>query len=183
MLTIGTALDIQGSVTFKGVKDENQHAGSWTVVGKTTIADGVTVKSIDDATTTFQGDIDIASGAQVTFQAGYGTGNHGASIVVGSGSTVTLAHHEGSPATKLTLDTTTAHPNGTITVSGQVVTDDVAYEVKHESNTYEAVLKTFSVIWLAETLQAFRKDGDLPPPFATASLSVFSAIRQAGTIR
>ena len=155
VITIGTALDIRGDVTFKGVKDGNQHAGSWTITGKTTIADGVTVKCIDDATTTFQGDIDIASGAQVTFQAGYGTGNHGASIVVGSASTVTLAHHVGSPATKLTLDPKTPEPDGTITVSdSKVVTDDAAYEVKKSSadgkTTYEVVLKTFSVIWLAE---------------------------------
>ena len=151
VLTIGTALDIRGDVTFKGVKDGNQHAGSWTITGKTTIADGVTVKSIDDAITTFQGDIDIGAGSQVTFFAAYGANEqyHGGEIVA---SKVTLAHNEGSPATKLVLET---RNKGKITISdSQVITDDAAYEVKKSSadgkTTYEAVLKTFSVIWLAE---------------------------------
>ena len=146
VITIGTALDIRGDVTFKGVKDGNQHAGSWTITGKTTIADGVTVKSIDDAITTFQGDIDIGAGSQVTFFAAYGANEqyHGGEIVA---SKVTLAHNEGSPATKLVLET---RNKGKITISdSQVITDDAAYEVKKSSadgtTTYEAVLKTFTV--------------------------------------
>ena len=172
VITIGTALDIRGDVTFKGVKDGNQHAGSWTITGKTTIADGVTVKSIDDAITTFQGDIDIGAGSQVTFFAAYGANEqyHGGEIVA---SKVTLAHNEGSPATKLVLET---RNKGKITISdSQVVTDDDAYEVKKSSadgkTTYEAVLKTFSVIWLAED-GATQLDATNGVPYGTSYASL-----------
>ncbi len=129
VLTIGTDLDIQGDVTFKGVKDNNGGAGSWTVTGKTTIADGVTVKTIDDAITTFQGDIEIDAGSQVTFFAAYGAQgtNHGGEIVVASTATVTLA----SPDTKLMLQT---RNSGKITINdSQVVTDSTDYYVKKSS--------------------------------------------------
>ena len=129
VLTIGTDLDIQGDVTFKGVKDDNGRAGSWTVTGETTIADGVTVKTIDDAITTFQGDIEIDAGSQVTFFAAYGApgSNHGGEIVVAPTSTVTLA----SPATKLLLQT---RNDGKITINdSQVVTDSTDYYVKKSS--------------------------------------------------
>ena len=129
VLTIGTDLDIQGDVTFKGVKDDNGRAGSWTVTGETTIADGVTVKTIDDAITTFQGDIEIDAGSQVTFFAAYGApgSNHGGEIVVAPTSTVTLA----SPATKLLLQT---RNDGKITINdSQVVTDSPDYYVKKSS--------------------------------------------------
>ena len=140
VLTICSGLSILGDVTFKGVKDDNQHAGSWTITNDTTIADGVTVKSIDDAITTFKGNIDIASGATVTFFAAYGAKEdyHGGEIVVDSSSTVTLAHHEGNPATKLVLET---RNKGKITINGEVVTDSADYYVKATSTTYEALPK------------------------------------------
>ena len=151
VITIGTALDIRGDVTFKGVKDGNQHAGSWTITGKTTIADGVTVKSIDDAITTFQGDIDIGAGSQVTFFAAYGANEqyHGGEIVA---SKVTLAHNEGSPATKLVLET---RNKGKITISdSQVITDDDDYTVEKTTadnkTTYTVVLGSATVIWVVD---------------------------------
>ena len=126
-LTIGCGLEILGDVTFRGVGIDNSKSASFTITGKTTITNNVTVKTIDGGITTFQGDIDIASGAQVTFFAAYNpTGsNHGGEIVVAS--TVTLA----SPATKLLLQT---RNNGKITINdSQVVTDSTDYYVKKSS--------------------------------------------------
>ena len=137
VLSIGTGLAILDSVTFKGVKDDHGHAGSWNVVGKTTIAnvsEVLRVSSIDDAVTTFKSNVVIAAGASVEFYAAHGadSGKHAGEIVVDSASTVTLAH-SGNSVTKLVMY---PYNGGRITANdGQIVADSTGYYVKKYSQS------------------------------------------------
>ena len=117
-LTVATALNVLGNVTFKGNQSGNG-AGSFTVTGTTTVVDGVNVKTIDKATTTFAGDINVPAGATVLFYA-----SHGATMVVASGSTVTLATGSGTATTFITEGALNTSPNGQFTMNGEVAVDN-----------------------------------------------------------
>ena len=123
-LTIGTGLSLTNKVMFKG-NQSGGVAGSFTVTGNTTVADGAEAWSIDEATTTFEGPVTVPAGATATFYA-----HTGGKVVFASACTNTLVAGTGDPATTLVLRRDNLIDSTITADDSRIVTDSADYYVR-----------------------------------------------------
>ena len=155
-LTIGSAFEVKGDVSFRGISIvDGSRSASFAITGKTTVSANANVKTIDYGTTKFQGGVEVAKGVTAKF-----TTNPKGGAKLGTGVTLVANDGAGSPTAIWLMQVY----NKALLDGASVVVDAdhaAAYDVKKSSATetgtyggdcevYEATLKRFDVIWIAD---------------------------------